>query len=159
MADLYEIDGYNSDAPENELQIYQKLDSAERSNEIYRQQLKYMQDHLAALRALVSDKENIVENLMLRYDLGIVPTTSIDYDDAFGIKNKLKSDDIDRNELHQRAWYMAQITILENFKLREMVNELRDENFHLQNDNLDLVKSFMSVCASMYIPNCVYTER
>eukprot|EP01084_Bolivina_argentea_P319849 554826_1 len=51
----------------NELNVEQKLQLAERANEIYRQQLKYMQDHLASLRALIQDKENIIENLMSRY--------------------------------------------------------------------------------------------
>ena len=55
-----------------ELSETQKLQSAERANIIYRQQLKYMQDHLASLRSLTLDKENMIENLMLRYDLGII---------------------------------------------------------------------------------------
>ena len=38
----------------------QKLQLAERLNGIYRQQLKYMQDHLASLRSLIQDKENII---------------------------------------------------------------------------------------------------
>eukprot|EP01083_Nonionella_stella_P004513 13067_1 len=43
-----------------ELNETQKLQLAEHANEIYRQQLKYMQDHLASLRALIQDKENII---------------------------------------------------------------------------------------------------
>ena len=45
---------------ETELNDVQKLQLAERANEIYRQQLKYMQDHLASLRSLIQDKENII---------------------------------------------------------------------------------------------------
>jgi len=33
---------------------------------------------------------------------------------------------------------LPQRTILENFELREMVNELRDENFHLRNEIYEL---------------------
>ena len=47
----------------------QKLQLAERGNEIYRQQLQYMRSHLASLRALDVDKLNIIHNLILRYDL------------------------------------------------------------------------------------------
>lgn len=56
----------------NTLPDTQRLQLAEQACEIYRQQLKYMQDHLASLRSLIQDKENIIENLTLRYDLGII---------------------------------------------------------------------------------------
>ena len=98
----------------------QKLQLAERANEIYHQQLKYMQDHLASLRSLIQDKENIIENLMLRYDLGIITQdTSRPY-------GNLGADEMEQTELRRKAEALAQSTILENFELREMVNELRD---------------------------------
>merc|ERR1719150_2501925 len=110
----------------------QKLQLAERANEIYRQQLKYMQDHLASLRSLIQDKENIIENLMLRYDLGIITQ------DSSRQNGNLGADEIEQTELRRKAEALAQRTILENFELREMVNELRDENFHLRNEIYEL---------------------
>ena len=111
----------------------QKLALCERANEIYRQQLKYMQEHLASLRSLIQDKENIIENLMLRYDLGIITQ------DTSRQNGNLEADEIEQNELRRKAEALAQRTILENFELREMVNELRDENFHLRNEIYELV--------------------
>jgi len=116
----------------NELNETQKLQLAERANEIYRQQLKYMQDHLASLRSLIQDKENIIENLMLRYDLGIITQ------DSNRQGGNLSPDEIELEELRRKAEALAQRTILENFELREMVNELRDENFHLRNEIYEL---------------------
>mmetsp|Transcript_58282 Transcript_58282/g.92618 ORF Transcript_58282/g.92618 Transcript_58282/m.92618 type:complete len:711 (+) Transcript_58282:282-2414(+) len=115
-----------------ELNESQKLQLAERANEIYRQQLKYMQDHLASLRSLIQDKENIIENLMLRYDLGIITQ------DQNRTGGNLSSDEMEMEELRRKAEALAQRTILENFELREMVNELRDENFHLRNEIYEL---------------------
>eukprot|EP01083_Nonionella_stella_P272129 922579_1 len=88
-----------------------------------------MQDHLASLRSLIQDKENIIENLMLRYDLGIITQDSNRQNGA-----NLGPDEIEMDELRRKAEALAQRTILENFELREMVNELRDENFHLRNE-------------------------
>jgi len=121
--------GMNDSSDLNETQ---KLQLAERANEIYRQQLKYMQDHLASLRSLIQDKENIIENLMLRYDLGIITQ------DSNRQSGNLGADEIEQNELRRKAEALAQRTILENFELREMVNELRDENFHLRNEIYEL---------------------
>eukprot|EP01083_Nonionella_stella_P212674 767786_1 len=116
----------------SELNETQKLQLAERANEIYRQQLKYMQDHLASMRALIQDKENIIENLMLRYDLGIITQ------DPNRQGGNLAPDEIPMEELRRKAEALAERTILENFELREMVNELRDENFHLRNEIYEL---------------------
>ena len=128
--DVNDIDAQNNDdGPE--LGDKEKLMLAERAGEIYRQQLKYMQDHLSSLRSLIQDKENIIENLMLRYDLGI-----INQDDKK--TSSMASDEIEATELRQKAEALAQRTILENFELREMVNELRDENFHLRNEIYEL---------------------
>lgn len=115
-----------------EMSIERKLQLAERANEIYREQVKYLQDHLNNIRALVQDKESIIENLMLRYDLGILlqdPSQPID---------TIPSNRIEDKELRRKAEALAQRTILENFELRELVNELRDENFHLRNEIYDL---------------------
>ena len=74
MADISESKNYNNKNPEDAdlEQTEQKLKQVERANEIYRQQLRYMQDYLASLQTLIQDKENIIENLMLRHDLGII---------------------------------------------------------------------------------------
>ena len=130
MTDLYEIEGFNSDDPDAENALHEKIALGERAGEIYRQQLRYMQDHLASLRSLIQDKENIIENLLLRYDLGIINQESK--------HENIASKEIDRNELHQKSWYLAQMTILENFELREANNEVRDENFHLRNEIYEL---------------------
>eukprot|EP01083_Nonionella_stella_P134471 409121_1 len=81
----------------SELNETQKLQLAERANEIYRQQLKYMQDHLASLRSLIQDKENIIENLMLRYDLGIITQDSNRQSGA-----NLGPDEIEMESKHRR---------------------------------------------------------
>ena len=99
-------------ADANLMSAEQKLALAERANEIYRQQLKYMQDHLASLRSLIQDKENIIENLMLRYDLGIL------VQDPNQQNNNVSSDDMPDQELRRKAEGIAQRTILENFELR-----------------------------------------
>eukprot|EP01083_Nonionella_stella_P086432 240131_1 len=109
-------DQYLPDDIDSELNETQKLQLAERANEIYREQLKYLQDHLASLRALIQDKENIIENLMLRYDLGII-TQDWNRQGA-----NLGPDEIEMEELRRKAEALAQRTILENFELREMVN-------------------------------------
>merc|ERR1712113_445973 len=77
-------------------------------------------------------KENIIENLMLRYDLGIITQ------DQNRQGGNLSPDEIETEELRRKAEALAQRTILENFELREMVNELRDENFHLRNEIYEL---------------------
>merc|ERR1712032_1315744 len=119
----------------NELNESQKLQLAERANEIYQQQLKYMQDHLASMRSLIQDKENIIENLTMRYDLGIIEQDPKRQD------GNLHSDEIESEDLRRKAEALAQRTILENFELREMVNdhELRDENFKFRNEIYELV--------------------
>jgi len=117
---------------QQEMPVERKLQLAERANEIYREQVKYLQEHLNNIRALVQDKESIIENLMLRYDLGILLQ-----DPSRGAEN-IPSDKIEDKELRRKAEALAQRTILENFELRELVNELRDENFHLRNEIYDL---------------------
>ena len=107
----------------------QKLEEAQRANEIYRSQLKYMQDHLSSLRSLIQDKESIIKNLQSRLVLSSVETAVAEE------RSQLNADDISlNNEKILKAFALSQRTILENFTLREMVNELRDENFHLRNE-------------------------
>ena len=93
-----------------------------------------MQDHLASLRSLIQDKENIIENLMLRYHLGIITQ------DPSRKNGNLGADEIEQTELRRKAEALAQRTILENFDLREMVKELRDEKFHLRNEIYEMVR-------------------
>ena len=95
----------------------EKLVLAERANEIYRQQLKYMQDHLQSMRSLIQDKESIIENLMLRFDLGTLPPESEKKKKAAEDKDKDKKPG-DPDELRRKAEGLAQRTILENFELR-----------------------------------------
>ena len=114
--------------------LHQKLDLAERANEIYRQQLKNSQDHVASSRSSLQDKENIIDNLMLRYDGGIITQ-----DPSSLQRGNLCADEIEETELRSKADALAQRTILENYELREMVNDLRDENQHLRHEIYDLV--------------------
>ena len=136
-----------------ELNEAQKLQLAERANEIYRQQLKYMQDHLASLRSLIQDKENIIENLMLRYDLGIITQ------DQNRTSGNLSPDEIEMEELRRKAEALAQRTILENFELREMVNELRDENFHLRNEIYELVCIILLLLCYVILYYVIYSQN
>ena len=117
----------------DELNETQKLQLAERANEIYRQQLKYMQDHLASLRSLIQDKEIIIENLMLRYNLGVITQ------DPKRRDCNLSPDEIEMEELRRKAEALAQRTILDNFELRDLNNDLKDENYHLRKEIYELV--------------------
>eukprot|EP01083_Nonionella_stella_P198504 728753_1 len=128
MADLYEIEYYNSDIPEENMNDYydefpvtveQKMQLADRANVIYREQLKYMQQNIARLRSMVQDKDDIIENLMLRYDLGMLP------EDAQ--VNESTKDDLSMKAKYQKIWKFAKETALQNHQLREIINELRDE--------------------------------
>ena len=125
----------------DELTMEKKLALAERANEIFRQQLKYMQDHLASLRALIQDKENIIENLILRYDLGIISEDQQYSGSSESQMPDLTDFDDKTRFLFKKSWGLLRASILENFTLREMVNELRDENFHLRNEIYELVES------------------
>ena len=82
---------------------------------------------------LLENKENIIENLMLRYDLGIITQ------DTSRQHGNLGADEIEQTELRRKAEALAQRTILENAELRDMVNELRDDNFRLRNEIYELV--------------------
>ena len=55
-----------------ELTNRQKLQLVSRANGIYSTQIKYLKRHLAALRLLILDKENIIKNVELRIDLGLL---------------------------------------------------------------------------------------
>eukprot|EP01083_Nonionella_stella_P253891 873209_1 len=114
-----------------ELNVFQKLELAERANEIYRQQLRDLQDDLTSLRVMEKDQKNIIENLYLRYDLGIITQDP-------NKKQNTPSNEIDLEELRLKAEAIAGKTILENFEIREMTDALRDENFRLRQEMYDL---------------------
>eukprot|EP01083_Nonionella_stella_P003333 9515_1 len=92
------------------------------------QQVESLQDELASMREKVQDKQYIINNLMLRYDLGIISEDSN--------RKQSSTDEIDPKliELHAKAEALAQRTILENFELREMINTLREENFTIRHE-------------------------
>merc|ERR1712242_199307 len=71
---------------------------------------------------------------MMRYDHGIITQ---DVSRQYGT---LSVDEIDmeQTELRRKAEALAQRTILENHELREMVNEVKDENKHLRDEIYDL---------------------
>eukprot|EP01083_Nonionella_stella_P034129 93435_1 len=134
MADLYEIDFYNSDEPvpdehESVFGITQKLELAERANAIYREQLKWMQAHLASLRRIISEKEDIIENLMLRYETAtsgvdnvVIPTT---IRENWNNTDELTAN-LSINTKYQKIWCLAQVTALQNHELRDRIYELHD---------------------------------
>jgi len=88
-----------------------------------------MEDHLNNYRTITKDKDNIIANLTLRYDLEILPT-----DPSRNNNQIVKDEEIDIVELKKKAEALAQRTVLENFELRELVHELNDENFRLRNE-------------------------
>ena len=73
-----------------------------------------MQDKLAYLITLLQDKENIIENLMLRYASGDIKR------DEKHI-HALDLQEMDLEELRHKAETLAQRTILENFDLRVLL--------------------------------------
>eukprot|EP01083_Nonionella_stella_P112110 329392_1 len=86
-------------------------------------------EHLASLRSLVQDKDNIIGNLMLRFALGVLPQDA----NRLGAnmpQDQIRKGDIDElhEELQHKANALAQCTILDNFELRERVNELQIQN-------------------------------
>merc|ERR1719295_969168 len=95
-----------------------RLQLAERTNAVYQEQLKKMKDHLVSFRSLINDKENIMENLMLRYDLGILT------EDKSRQNGNIESDEIDRNELRRKADALAIGNIMENCEIRDGILEL-----------------------------------
>eukprot|EP01083_Nonionella_stella_P009962 28491_1 len=111
---------------DGELNTGQKLRLAERANEVYRTQINHLQDHKSQLRELILNKENIIENLMLRYDLGLIT------------QRDETTDAIDQNDLERSAEALAHITLLENHKLRETVNEQRQEQRYLRDEIYEL---------------------
>lgn len=131
----------------SDLPVNSKLKYTEEANEIYRHQLRVMQETLAGLRSTIQDEENIIENLMLRYDLGIINQCKDEND------HKEKADNINSinfsefqntleikeiTGLHIKNQTIVKSIILDNFERREMVNELRDENYHLRNEIYEL---------------------
>ena len=142
MSTLYEIEYWGFDGPpedENDITQEQKLQLSERAVEILRLQLKYMQDHLASLRDLIRDKENIIENLMMRYDIGLLQQDN-------NIKESKESEEIRNPDtlrlLFRKCWKFTQETILENFEIREKYGVERDTSFHLRNEKYELVKFY-----------------
>eukprot|EP01083_Nonionella_stella_P200128 733218_1 len=51
------------------LTAQQKLQLAQRANQIYVEQLEYMEKHLESLRSLIPDKEHIISQLTYLYNL------------------------------------------------------------------------------------------
>eukprot|EP00483_Globobulimina_turgida_P009769 UN09788 len=76
-------------------------------------------------------RTKIFENLLLRYNLGIITTMKNN-------ESYFESHTVYNENFRRKCEAMAQRTILENFELREMVNEIRDENFHLRNEIIEL---------------------
>ena len=106
----------------------------ELTQEVLQQQCKYLSSHIDSLKSLIQDKDSIIENLHLRYDLGIIDQDSNRIDCAFS------ADEVEsmEEELKTKAEALAQRTILENFELRDMRDELQEENFNLRTEIYEL---------------------
>lgn len=77
-------------------------------HKIYRHHLKCMQDHLVSLRTFIRDQEEIIQNLMMRYDAGV-------------IKEDINDENLD---MVRKALALAQRCTLENYKLRQTIAKL-----------------------------------
>lgn len=96
------------------LSLEERLKLSERALEIYRQQLKNEREQTVAVRSMVADKEAIIENLMLRYDLGILSSE----DTPVALHTKAETHPKPADDMRVKAEALAQRTILENFELR-----------------------------------------
>eukprot|EP01083_Nonionella_stella_P253892 873210_1 len=81
-----------------ELNVFQKLPLAERAFID-----RVLQDDSASLRVTVKDQKNIIDNLYLRYDLGIITQDP-------NRKQNTPSNEIDPEELRERAEDLASKT-------------------------------------------------
>lgn len=91
----------------------------------YDEQVKYAQDHFNCLMALMEDKENIIENLILQYNVS---------QDMVGDNAEVDIENVRKDVLPS-----AYRAILECYDLNEERNELLDRNFHLRNEIYELV--------------------
>jgi len=91
----------------NELSLARQLALSERALQIYREQVKCLQEHLSNMRVLNESKDRVIQNLTLRFDLGILPHTSASNTATLPVDDK---------EMRRRAEALAQRTILENFE-------------------------------------------
>ena len=82
-----------------DLCVEQKLQLTERSNDIYRQQLAYMEEHLTQLRSLIVDKQKTIDTLVMNY----------------GGKLKDSNHNLDSKDNELKS---TQKHVLENFDLR-----------------------------------------
>lgn len=78
------------------------------ATKIYRHQLKYMQDYSASLRSLIQDQELVIQNLIMRYDAGLIQ----------------KHIDDGNLEMIRKAEALAQRSTWENYKLRQMIAQI-----------------------------------
>lgn len=109
-----------------ELSTLEKLQLSERANQIYGEQLKYMQDHIAVIRSNAQDQDKIFNNITLRHRLGIISMNDLDdirgndYDQI----NDNDQDEIDETDLLPKALALSTKTMLENIALQAVVTEL-----------------------------------
>eukprot|EP01083_Nonionella_stella_P219065 785013_1 len=106
------------------MSVEQKLQLAEEENTKMKH---YFSSHIASLRSLLLDKENIIENLVARFNISSIESVELRLIET-------PDDEEHAQELRRKAEALSQRLILENYELREMVNELRDDNFHIRNE-------------------------
>ena len=116
----------------NEQQTMQALVDDADDKIIDMEQSKKKQDEYASLTEVVEQKDNLIRNLILRCDIPI--DGSGNRSDGLQMPDKEQLLDFRR-----KAEALAQRTVLENFELRDMINELRDKNFHLRHEIYELV--------------------
>jgi len=96
--------------------------------------LKLKAAHIHQKRQQIQDYENIIENLRLRSDLGIVPTDPVVGNTT--VKQMAMTfftqHPIRFQQLQQKTQALIQNTVLENYELGRMQKELKEENDVLQ---------------------------
>eukprot|EP01083_Nonionella_stella_P307848 1083759_1 len=118
--------GTDPDNCKQNMSVDQRLQLIEIENATLRQEKKYWESHIASLRSSLEDKEMIIGNLITRFNISSIESlklqTTPSHDETYDL------------EMRRKAAAMAQRLILENIDLRELINELRDENFSLRNE-------------------------
>ena len=127
-----------------------KVQLSERANDIYWQQTKYMIESGHEMEGIIQDKCHIIENLLYRYDCGILPKNETMWAIFFGkMKNgtiQFKSDDessqyrSNQHLLTKQANTLAKISLLEYFDLKQKVQQLKCNN-KIENERKDKNKN------------------
>ena len=111
-----------------------KIQLGQRANEIYRQQTQHVMKECDKIQDIVENKCNIIENLLYRYDCGILPKDETLWSIFFfKIKNgniQFTFNDASNEYLSnqvlitKQANQLAKISLLENFDLKQKIQQI-----------------------------------